>query len=389
MKLVFHADTNMNQAMAEVVAQVNRSRAFMPPGAVPPCVVRFDAGSVPVGQLVFSSPTRSPGEMQDIAINRVRPLFATLPGVSAPPPFGGNQRSIVVRVDPERLRSYDLTPEEVVTAVSRANAVLPPGRVRVGDEALIASTNTVIGADLSELANAPIRQTTASPVYIRDVATVENGTDIVSGYAHIDGRRTVYIPVTKRADASTLDVVARVREALPAMQAVVPDDVTVSLEFDQSGYVRRALRSVVLVFLRDWRSVLLVVTTIPIALLSAVVGLWLAGQTLNIMTWAGLATRRVRPRRRTRRAAQASGAAGPGGPRSSPSAAPSARRASGTRRFPSTNRVACRALLPAVRARRRPGRAHPSHPNSIVNATASRQRRGGSAPHSPDPAGGD
>jgi multidrug efflux pump subunit AcrB len=303
MKLVFHADTNMNQAMAEVVAQVNRSRAFMPPGAVPPFVVRFDAGSVPVGQLVFSSPTRSPGEMQDIAINRVRPLFATLPGVSAPPPFGGNQRTIVVRVDPERLRAYDLTPDAVVTAVSRANAVLPSGNVRIGDETLIASTNTVIGADFSELANAPIRQDASSPVFIRDVATVENGTDIVTGYAHIDGRRTVYIPVTKRADASTLDVVARVRAALPAMQAVVPDDVTVSLEFDQSGYVRQSLRSLVtegalgalltgvmvLLFLRDWRSVIVVVTTIPIALLAAVVGLWLTGQTLNIMTLAGLA----------------------------------------------------------------------------------------------------
>src|ERR671912_388138 len=107
-KLVFHADTNMNQALAEVVAQVNRSRAFMPPGAVPPFIVRFDAGSVPVAQLVFSSPTRSPGEMQDIAINRVRPLFATLPGVSAPPPFGGNQRTIIVRVYPERMRSYGM-----------------------------------------------------------------------------------------------------------------------------------------------------------------------------------------------------------------------------------------------------------------------------------------
>jgi multidrug efflux pump subunit AcrB len=303
MKLVFHPDTNMNQSMAEVVAQVNRARAFMPPGAVPPFVVRFDAGSVPVGQLVFSSPSRSPGEMQDIAINRVRPLFATLPGVSAPPPFGGNQRTIVVRVDPERLRAYDLTPEQVVTAVSRANAVLPSGNVRIGDETLIAATNTVIGADFSELANAPIRQEATSPVFIRDVATVENGTDIVTGYAHIDGRRTVYIPVTKRADASTLDVVARVRAAIPAMQAVVPDDVTVSLEFDQSGYVRRALRSLVaeaalgalltgamvLLFLRDWRSVILVITTIPVALLSAVVGLWLTGQTLNIMTLAGLA----------------------------------------------------------------------------------------------------
>src|SRR3954449_10759437 len=113
MKLVFHAGTDMSQAMAEVVGYVNRARAFMPPGAVPPFVMRYDAGSVPVAQLVFSSETRTVGEMQDVALNRVRPIFATLPGVSAPPPFGGSQRTIVVRVDPERLREYALSPEEV------------------------------------------------------------------------------------------------------------------------------------------------------------------------------------------------------------------------------------------------------------------------------------
>src|SRR3989441_7195438 len=114
MKLVFHEGTDMAQAMAQVVGYVNRSRSFMPPGAVPPFIVRYDAGSVPVGQLVFSSPVRSPGEMQDIALNRVRPLFATLPGVSAPPPFGGNQRTIVIRLNPERLSAYRISPEEAV-----------------------------------------------------------------------------------------------------------------------------------------------------------------------------------------------------------------------------------------------------------------------------------
>src|SRR2546425_6614804 len=106
MKLVFHSGTDMSQAMAQVVGYVNRARAFMPPGAVGPFIVRYDAGSVPVGELVFSSPNRSPGEMQDIALNRVRPLFATLEGVSAPPPFGGNQRTIVIRLNPERLSAY-------------------------------------------------------------------------------------------------------------------------------------------------------------------------------------------------------------------------------------------------------------------------------------------
>ncbi|MBI1895511.1 MAG: efflux RND transporter permease subunit [Acidobacteria bacterium] len=303
MKLVFHPETNMNQAIAEVVAMINRARAFMPPGAVPPFLVRFDAGTVPVGQLVFSSAIRSPGEMQDFALNRVRPLFATLPGVSAPPPFGGNQRTILVRVDPERLRAYQVSPEEVIGAVNRASAVLPSGNVRMGDEIYIASTNAVIGGNLQDLMNAPLRTGSGPAVYIRDIGVVESGTDIITGYAHVNGRRTVYIPVTKRSDASTLDVMRRVKAALPKMKAAVPEDVDVRIEFDQSGYVTGALRSLVneallgavltglmvLLFLRDWRSALIVVATIPFALLAAVVWLWAAGQTINMMTLAGLA----------------------------------------------------------------------------------------------------
>lgn len=141
LKLVFHPGTDMNQAMSQVVGYVNRARAFMPPGAVPPFITRFDAGSVPIGQLVFSSPTRLPAEMQDIALNRVRPLFATLPGVSAPPPFGGNQRTIVVRLDPDKLQSYHVTPEEAIAAVNKASVVTPAGNVREGDLNRIASTN--------------------------------------------------------------------------------------------------------------------------------------------------------------------------------------------------------------------------------------------------------
>src|ERR687886_2019798 len=123
MKLVFHPETDMSQAMAEVVGYVNRARAFMPPGAVPPFIMRYDAGSVPVGQLIFSSPTRSVGEMQDIALNRVRPVFAVLEGVSAPPPFGGNQRTIVVKVNPERLRALSMSPDEVVRAIAGGNTI--------------------------------------------------------------------------------------------------------------------------------------------------------------------------------------------------------------------------------------------------------------------------
>jgi multidrug efflux pump subunit AcrB len=303
MKLVFHPETDMSQAMAEVVGYVNRARAFMPPGAVPPFIMRFDAGSVPVAQLVFSSPTRSVAEMQDIALNRVRPIFATLPGVSAPPPFGGNQRTIVVRVDPEKLRQYRLSPEEVVTAVNRGSTVLPSGNVRTGDFIRISHTNAALGGNISELLDQPIRLGSGPTVYLRDIGTVADSNDVVVGYAHVNGKRTVYIPVTKRADASTLAVIRSVRQALPAMQNVAPEDVKIDLIFDQSRYVVSALRNLVnegllgacltglmvLLFLRDWRSALIVLATIPVSLLAAVVWLWFTGQTINIMTLGGLA----------------------------------------------------------------------------------------------------
>jgi multidrug efflux pump subunit AcrB len=303
MKLAFHEGTDMSQAMAEVVGYVNRARSFMPPGAVPPFIVRYDAGSVPVAQLVLSSANRSPGEMQTIALNQVRPIFATLAGVSAPPPFGGNQRTIVIRVNPERLRAYRISPEEAIEAVNRASTVMPSGNVRTGDLIRIATTNAALGGNIQELLDTPIRTGSGPTVYLRDIGTIQDSTDIIVGYAHVNGRRTVYIPVTKRADASTLAVIGRVREALPRMRAVAPEDVRIDLVFDQSGYVVNAIRGLisegllgalltgltVVLFLRDWRSSLIVMTTIPFALLSAVVWLWAAGQTINIMTLGGLA----------------------------------------------------------------------------------------------------
>src|SRR5947207_1952260 len=141
-KIYFHPGTDMSEALAQTVSYVDRSRAFMPPGTVAPFVVRFDAGTVPIGQLIFSSESRSLGEIQDLALNRVRPMFATLPGVSAPPPFGASQRTIVVRVDPDRLRSFDMSPEEVMRALAAGNAILPGGNVRVGDINRVAPINS-------------------------------------------------------------------------------------------------------------------------------------------------------------------------------------------------------------------------------------------------------
>jgi multidrug efflux pump subunit AcrB len=300
-KLQFHPGTDMAQARAETINYANRARAFMPPGTVPPFIMRFDAGSVPVGNLVFTSDARSVGEIQDLALNRVRPLFATLPGVSAPPPFGASQRTVVIRVEPERLRAYSMSPNEVVAAVASANTISPSGNVRIGNMIPMVPLNSVV-KKVSELERVPIRSGFPT-VFLRDVATVEDGSDIATGYALVNGKRTVYIPVTKRADASTLAVVRLVKTNLAKFQAVLPDDVTVSYEFDQSPYVLRAINGLalegslgalltglmVLLFLRDWRSAFVVVVTIPLSLLAAAIGLWASGQTINVMSLGGLA----------------------------------------------------------------------------------------------------
>src|SRR5579862_1811468 len=207
MKLVFHEGTNMSQAMSETVGYVNRARSFMPPGTVPPFITRFDAGSVAVGQLIFSSPARTQGEMQDFALNRVRPLFATLPGVSAPPPFGGNQRTIVITLDPGKLQQYQISPEEAIAAVNKATLVMPSGNMWTGQINRIARTNAALGANLQELMNTPIHPGAGTSVYLRDIGSIDDATDIITAYAHVNGKRTVYIPVTKRSDASTLAVI--------------------------------------------------------------------------------------------------------------------------------------------------------------------------------------
>src|SRR5216117_2049518 len=156
LKLTFHPGTDMSQAMAQTVGYVDRARAFLPPGTVAPFIMRFDAGSVPVGYLVFSSATKSVAEIQDLALNRVRPLFATLPGVSAPPPFGGSARSIVVNLKPDRLRACNMAPDEVVAAIAAANTISPSGNMRLGDKYPMVPLNSVV-KNIKDLEGVPVR----------------------------------------------------------------------------------------------------------------------------------------------------------------------------------------------------------------------------------------
>jgi multidrug efflux pump subunit AcrB len=303
--LHFHPGTDMSQAMAEVVASVNRSRFMMPPGTVPPFVVRHDVGSASVGYLVLSSETKSIKDIQDIATLRVRPAFASIDGISTPPAFGGNQRAIVVSVRPDALHRHQLTLEQVTEAVTAGNVVAPSGNVRIDDRNFVVTTNAMVGdqpkKELGDIAVKP----GPVPVYLKDVADVDDSSDITAGYVLVDGRRSVYMLVTKRSNASTLSVVNALRKKLPELKSTADPngEIDIRFAFDQSPIVTEAMWGVgiegligagltglmVLLFLRDWRSVVVVVLNIPFALLAGVVALWLTGQTLNLMTLGGLA----------------------------------------------------------------------------------------------------
>lgn len=301
-KLSFYETTDMAEASAQVALQVNRASKFFPPGALPPQVIRFDASSLPVGQLVFSSPTKSLKEIYDLAATRIRPMFSTIAGLSAPPPFGANSRSVVVSIDPEKLRRFNISPDQVVEAISKNNAMTPSGNLRV-DSTMYVTTVNSLEEKVKDFEDIPITTNGSASVFIHDIATVADAADITVDYALVNGKRSVYIPVVKTADASTWDVVQTLKSKLPEMRNLLPDDVKVSYEFDQSVFVINSVKSLmtegilgailtglmVLLFLKDWRSSLVVIITIPVAILSSLLMLHLFGQTINIMTLSGLA----------------------------------------------------------------------------------------------------
>lgn len=301
-KINFYPGTNMAQAAAEVSAFSNRIQAIFPPGSNPPFIIRFDASTLPVGQLVLSSEKRSNNELLDLANVYVRSSFTSIPGLVGSTPFGGNIRTVVIKADPELLRSHNMTPDQLVEALRLNNQTAPSGNVRIGDKNYITPANATI-KQVKDFENIPLFKNGVQNLYLRDVATVEDGADVSTSYALINGKRSVYIDIAKAADASTWEVVQNLKKALPRIQAQLPDDVKLSYEFDQSTYVINSVKSLlsegiigavltglmVLLFLGDPRGALIVILTIPTSIISGVLFLNLFGQTINIMTLSGLA----------------------------------------------------------------------------------------------------
>ena len=239
--------------------------------------------------------------MGDLAQNIIRPLVQkNVPGTVAISPFGPNMRSIIVNVDPQKLLDYNLTPQQVIDALAKGNTVIPAGNVYIKDSMPMVANNATV-VDIQQLGDIPLRL--EQNVYLRDVATIQDDTDITYGYALVNGKKSVYLPIIKKDTGSTLTVVADIHKSMQLFRDAVPKDVTVNFEFDESPTVVAAVESVategligaaltglmILLFLRDLRSVVVVVSNIPLALLGSLFGLWVTGNTINIMSLGGMA----------------------------------------------------------------------------------------------------
>ncbi len=301
-KVYFQPDVNLDLAIAQCVASVNWIRAVMPPGIQPPTVVRYYASSVPVIQLALSSDKSSEQQLFDYGLYRVRQVLTQLPGATLPIPFGGKLRQIMVDLDQHALQAHGLTPMDITTAVTAENVVVPSGLVKLGSTQYPIRLNSSPDA-IETLSRIPVKIVNGAPVLLRDVAYVRDGFAVQQNVVRENGRRSVLQTILKNGNASTLSVVNLVKSMLPQIRAAAPPDMKFTALFDQSIFVANAIFDVVregaiaatltglmiLAFLGSWRSTLIVMISIPLAVLSSLAVLAALGETINLMTLGGLA----------------------------------------------------------------------------------------------------
>jgi multidrug efflux pump subunit AcrB len=301
-KIYFQPDVNLDLAISQIVAATNSIRALMPAGIQPPVVVQFNASSVPVLQLSLISNSLSEQQLYDFGIYRVRQELAPVPGVTLPTPAGGKYRQIMVDIDPAKLVSRGLTPLDVVNAVNAQNLTLPSGTAKMGDKQYTVLTNAT-PASIDDLNNIPIKVVNGATIFVKDVGQVHDGWLVQQNIVREDGRRSVLLSIIKNGNASTLGVVNGVRNALKTLRAAAPAGLRIGELFDQSVFVTASVNGVlregviaagltalmILLFLGSWRSTLVVMISIPLAILSSLVVLFFIGDTLNTMTLGGLA----------------------------------------------------------------------------------------------------
>ncbi|MEM5368565.1 efflux RND transporter permease subunit [Paraburkholderia azotifigens] len=301
-KLFLQPNANIQTAIAQTVAVEQAQLKQMPPGATPPLVISYSASSIPVIQLGLSSPRLSEQELNDTALNFLRPQLVTIPGAAVPYPYGGKSRLISVDLDTRALLAKGLTPLDVVNAVNAQNLILPTGTAKIGPKEYTVNMNgsptTVAG-----LNDIPVRTVNGATTYLREVAHVRDGFSPQTNIVRENGRRGVLISILKTGSASTLSIVNTLRDLLPNAEAALPSDIKVTALFDQSVFVKAAIRGVVreaviaaaltaamiLLFLGNWRSTCIIAISIPLSILTSLIALHALGQTINIMTLGGLA----------------------------------------------------------------------------------------------------
>jgi multidrug efflux pump subunit AcrB len=301
-KIFFQPNANIPTAIAQVVAIEQSQLRQLPPGILPPLVIKYSASSIPIIQLGLSSPTMTEQAVFDAAVNFLRPRLVTIPGVAIPYPYGGKQRVISVDLDTNALLAKGLTPNDVVNAVNTQNLVLPSGTAKIGSTEYVLATNgspdTIAG-----LNSIPVLTRNGATTYLSEVAHVRDGFSPQTNIVRQNGQRGVLVSIIKNGGSSTLDIVSALLAQLPIAKQILPKDLKITPLFDQSSFVRAAISGVVrealiaacltaaliLLFLGNWRSTCIIAVSIPLSILTSIIALYAIGETLNIMTLGGLA----------------------------------------------------------------------------------------------------
>ena len=301
-KVFFHPGMNIGAAIAQINAVNGTALRILPPGISPPIIITYNPANVPIVNMTFSSTVLPEGKMFDHAFNFVRVKLFTIPGLQVPAPFGGRLRQISVDLNPTLMSAKGVSPNDVVNTLQNSNLLIPSGTARIGsfDYNVLMNSSP---ATVDEFNRMPLRIQGNVPVALGDVAHVEDGFTVQSNIVHVDGRRATYLTILKHSDASSLSVVNGVRNLLDEIRAGAPDGMDITLDFDQSTFVRAAITNVasesvlasvlvsimILLFLGSWRNTIVVITSIPCAMFAGVICLYVTGNTINLMTLGGLA----------------------------------------------------------------------------------------------------
>jgi multidrug efflux pump subunit AcrB len=301
-KIYFQPDVNLDLAIAQIVAATNAIRALMPTGIQPPVVVQYSASAVPVLQMSLSSDTLSEAQLHDYGIYRLRQMIAPVHGVTLPTPAGGKYRQIMVDIDPVKLLAKGLTPLRVVNAVNAQNLTLPGGTEKIGKTQYTVRTNSM-PPTVEALNDIPVSYSNGATVFLRDIGHVRDGNLVQQNVVRADGKRSVLLSIIKNGNASTLTVVNAVKHVLDIARAASPSGTVIKSLFDQSVFVTSSVIAVlregaiaagltalmIRLFLGSWRPTIVVMISIPLAMLTSLVVLYFLGETINTMTLGGLA----------------------------------------------------------------------------------------------------